>query len=311
MSSAPLSLYLDLEDGQRADLQVVSRAAIAWANAIDEIAYVIDPSIELKIDFHSGTRGSLSLNTIIRSTSLNESDRRAIRTAVVSAAMWFTLEGSSWTVGRVLDWMTSEDAPAVVHELSRDEIEEIADTVVRKMQNVAQNEVEAVYGEVEQDAAIKGVGVTTVSGKRPTRIIPRSEFKQRAGKAATQEHQTTHRTTVQTVEVVLVSPVLDPGSPKRRWKLASHTGEFGAVIDDKKFLEDVWLGRTVVAMVAGITMLIDLEVTEEKIDGAWRPSAYKVLNVHKLSPPTEQAQLFPTPGLKPQAPSKDNQPGNK
>jgi hypothetical protein len=63
---APLSLYLDLKPGLKADLEVTARAALAFASAIREVAYVIDPALELRIELESGTDGSLCLNAILR-----------------------------------------------------------------------------------------------------------------------------------------------------------------------------------------------------------------------------------------------------
>jgi|SRR5271155_6161517 len=39
MDAAPLSVYLDLFDGRKADLEVVARASLALASAIREVAY--------------------------------------------------------------------------------------------------------------------------------------------------------------------------------------------------------------------------------------------------------------------------------
>ena len=66
MTTTPLSLYLDLEKGATADLEVVSRAALAWSAAIKDLAFILDPSIEIRVEIASGTPGSFSLNSLIR-----------------------------------------------------------------------------------------------------------------------------------------------------------------------------------------------------------------------------------------------------
>jgi hypothetical protein len=65
MSTEPLSLYLDLEQDTKADLEVVANASLALASMLKEIAHIIDPSIDISIELDSGTSGSLSLNTLI------------------------------------------------------------------------------------------------------------------------------------------------------------------------------------------------------------------------------------------------------
>ncbi|MDB5695099.1 MAG: hypothetical protein JWN21_642, partial [Sphingomonas bacterium] len=47
---APISLYIDLEEGELADLEIVSRAAIAWAEAIREAAFILDPTVEVRVE---------------------------------------------------------------------------------------------------------------------------------------------------------------------------------------------------------------------------------------------------------------------
>ncbi len=66
MAQAPISVYLDLEAGRVADMEVVARAALAFSAAVKDLAYVIDPGLDLRIELQSGTEGSLNLNTILR-----------------------------------------------------------------------------------------------------------------------------------------------------------------------------------------------------------------------------------------------------
>jgi hypothetical protein len=67
MTSAPLSLYLDLEPGQTADLEVVAKASLAFVAALKEIAFQIDPLLEIRVELDSGTKGSPSLNARLKS----------------------------------------------------------------------------------------------------------------------------------------------------------------------------------------------------------------------------------------------------
>ena len=52
-----ISLYLELEPGKKADFEVVGRAAAAFAEAVKEIAYLLEPGLEIKLEFDSGKEG--------------------------------------------------------------------------------------------------------------------------------------------------------------------------------------------------------------------------------------------------------------
>jgi hypothetical protein len=56
MDSSPISLYLDLEDGHNASLVVIAKASLAFANAVEELAFIMEPGINVTIEFVSGTQ---------------------------------------------------------------------------------------------------------------------------------------------------------------------------------------------------------------------------------------------------------------
>lgn len=43
---------------------VVARAALSWSAAIKELAFVLDPSLEVRVEIDSGTQCSFSLNSL-------------------------------------------------------------------------------------------------------------------------------------------------------------------------------------------------------------------------------------------------------
>src|SRR5947208_9697632 len=90
---APVSLYLDLQPGQKVDLEVAARAALAFAAAIRETAYIFDPSMTVRVELLSGTDGSLSLNSLIRSIKLRDLvTRKRLIALAITATLWFTHE---------------------------------------------------------------------------------------------------------------------------------------------------------------------------------------------------------------------------
>src|SRR3712207_4195742 len=65
-ATAPISLYVELAPDRRGDLEVISRAAIAWAETIREAAFLTDPFLDVRVELISGTEGSIDLNSEIR-----------------------------------------------------------------------------------------------------------------------------------------------------------------------------------------------------------------------------------------------------
>jgi hypothetical protein len=247
----PVSLYVDLEEGRRADLEAIARAAIAFASAIRETGYVLDPSMTVRVELMSGTEGSLSLNALIRSIKSKDiiTKKRLIALAV-TASLWFTHETGRWTYDEVLRFFTGTEYAA---HLSHDDIADIARRVTDILEKgPAQHRVQQVYHELETDDAVRGVGATTEPGKRPERIVPRSEFGNRSGETpGIVEFSEIVRQTRRTRErVTLIRPVLEEG--RGAWQFSGVAGRFFARIRDERFLEDLLRGRIVVPMVSGI-----------------------------------------------------------
>lgn len=287
---AAVSLYLDLEKGQAADIEVVARAALSFAAAIKALAQELSPEADVRVELVSGTEGSLSLNSLIKGTGMLVS-RERLKLIAWTIAVYFALETRDYTFGRVMDHLFGErqtEAP----ELSDGDIQRIVSALERSS---ATNQLRQVFREAERDPAIQGVGVTTVPGERPVVIVPRDQFSTR-GAGPGREVTVTKRTTVERVTVVLVSPVLVAGN--RRWKFRGPQGEFGAPVRDEPFIDRVLSGTTPVPMVAGIFMDIELETDEERLDGVWAPQARRVVRVFDVKPPetVEQASLFASLG---------------
>lgn len=286
MAEAPISLYFDLEEGGVADLEVVSRAALAFSAAVQEIAYLIDPSLDIRIELESGSRGSLSLNAILR--NLKNKKGESLTLGAVAAMILFWLGNHALDYGweRLMDAITGHDEGA----LSAEQTKQIGDIVTQAIdKRLGEAEVQRFYREVERDPVIKGVGGTPERGERPHVIVPRADFAERAGRTEPREVTVSRRVRVDTVRVLLISPVLLPGN--RRWKLRSAQGEFGAAIKDQEFIQRVLTGTTTVRMKAGIEMDVELETVEEFRHGVWEVIERNVTHVDNLIEPPGQLDL--------------------
>lgn len=290
-----VSLYFDLEKGQVADLEVVASAALAWAAAIRETAFMLDPSIQVRLELASGTPGSLSLNALLKSLRDTIADKQTIKTIIITSLVWAFSETASWTYGEILDALKGEDAAPAVAGMSDADKEDIARRVAKNLEGkVAAPQVQRMYRELERDPAIKGVGVTTTPGKRPDVIVPRQEFPRKAGHGEIREETIAKRTVPQTVHATLIRPVLVEDSA-RRWRFKSGQAEFSANMKDQDFLQRLLTGALPVPMVMGIEMDIELETTEELRGGVWVAVQRDIVRVVRLRPPVRQTGLPFTP----------------
>lgn len=304
-SDGSISLYLDLERGVAPDFDVAMKAALAWSTAIKEIAFVVDPSVAIRVEFDGTYEGSLGFNAKLRAVVVRgrrmagsavraASDPDAIRTAIISATIWAMMNVAEYALDRVMDHLTGADAPPAVQKLSDEDKADIARRVLEGLRNdAARQPVRSMYRELERDPAVKGVGVTTRRSSRPSDVVPRSEFSAMAGRGAIRAETVERRIVPERMRVVLVRPVLERGD--RRWGFKGATGEFGASIKHDAFIDAVLSGTTAVPMVEGIELTIDLETTEEFQGQVWVPLKREVVNVVDLHWPARPGELFPAP----------------
>ena len=174
-----LNLYLDLEPGERADLEVVAKSSLAFAHAIREIAYIVDPSLSIKIEFESGTEGSLSLNSVVKFIKEQIPDPVTRKVIIVTVALWFAKEFGAAVLGVVVSTILTDDP-----SISQQDVDRIANKVHELLQqDVGKRPVQEVYRELHKDPSVKGVGVTIDKAKRPDSIVPRNKFPERMGQA--------------------------------------------------------------------------------------------------------------------------------
>lgn len=292
-SAEPVSLYIDLVPGATADLEVIARAALAFAGAVREFAYIIDPSLELRIELVSGTESSLSLNAWFKSKLARRLDTLSLAALAGGVLMWLGGHAAEFAYDELLRAITGHGETA---ELSPAQIDEVARKVVQAIEaHAGAQHTAALFRELESDPAITGVGATREPGTRPVHIIPRTEFRERAihiqGYGVLESDAQRETRTVITIETLtLVSPVLL--NSNRRWKFIGRDGEFGAVIKDASFLDSMLRGLSAIPLAAGIRMEVELQTISDPIEqGAWRVRVRNVLRVRKVTAPAAQLRL--------------------
>lgn len=285
LRAEPISLYIALEEGQKADLEVVARAAEAFVEAIRELAFVLDPALEIRVELLSGTESSLSLNSLIRIIKGDSVAELSVKAVIFAVIWWFTQHTLEWSFDKVMDEITGQSSPTV--HISEDDKNDIATKVVKAIEGrVAQPQIQRVYRELERDPAVSGVGATQNPDRKPPTIVPRDKFAISGGYTEVLETPTRRRRV--TIErLLIVSPVLKKG--KRKWKFAFREGEFGAPIKDEASMQMLLSG--VLPMREGIEIDAELETVEEKRGTVWVPVERNILRILRPVPRMVQADL--------------------
>lgn len=285
MAVAPITLYLDLEPGRTADLETVAAASIAWSKAIKELAFIIDPTAEVRVELQSGTEGSLGLNTLVR--LVRGVNRKTLTGVLIGLTLWLGKETAAWVYQNMLDDLTGQH-----EELSEEDVARIAEAVNK---GAARQQIQRVYREVERDPAIRGVGVTTTPATIPHHIVPRSEFRELAGFGVPQVEEVRRRITPDRIDAVLIKPVLVYGS-RRKWRFETSDGEVGFVMDDDAFVESVLRGQRPLGMKEGIIATMDVLITEQLSDaGVWTITDRHITRVVEIREPDTTMPLSFTP----------------
>ena len=290
MPEVSLTLYIDLEQGARVDLDAAARAAIAWSKLIKTVGQHVDPFSDWEVELESALPGSQKLRSIIKLP--DKADRRRVILTAIGVALGFLLkEAASWGVGEIMDYITGPDAPVEVRALSDEEVKALAEELVVILHSgTGKAEAKDVYDALEDDPDVRGAGATSAPDKRPNLVVPRSNFPSQLPEIEASE-EPRERVTVETMEAVLLRPLLT-ASTTRRWGFQTRGGSFGAPIHDTKFLEDLLAGRMNVPLRQGIVMVIEVEVTEELVEGVWRIKDRAVKRVVSVSMPPVQRDLF-------------------
>lgn len=295
MELEPISLYLELAPGEVADLEVVARASLAFVQAIREVAFVVDPGIDISVGLSSGTEGSLSLNSVIMAIKkFATPDKAKLKVIALVILGWFGNDVRTYGVIETLNMLfKGVDAR---QNLSDDDINRIAVEITRVMDSgVGRKQVERVYRELDRDKRVQGVGASQAQNVRPPVIVPRSDFRRRGGmlEESVAIIGSSSRSRTYPIRVTLISPVLIPGT--RKWKFLSYSeGEFGAHMRDYVFLQRTLTGANYLSMKEGIEMDVLMEVTEKLVDGVWvirDRSITHVIEVHYKDPTTTQSNL--------------------
>jgi hypothetical protein len=281
-----ITLYLDLKPGEKADFEVVGLAVAAFAEAVKEIAFILEPGLQVKLDFESGLEGSLKLEAILKSLNTPDGRRGALVGIISAVGLMLVTDLRQYGVGKLLDKYLM---PEQRHSLSDEDIERIAKAVNGVHEGrIARAPVKEMYRQLERDSAIKSVGSIAKPDAKPINPIPRSEFPIRAGIAPRVDDTLKNRRSITTENLILITAVFLHAD--RVWRFKSYFGEHGYHVLDLKFLSDALNGKF--KLKEGVEITAKVETFEENEGGLWIPKRRSILKVLHRKKSNKQPDLF-------------------
>lgn len=128
---------------------------------------------------------------------------------------------------------------------------------------VGATHVRKFFADLKVDENITGVGVALDHQSPPVSIIPRSEFGDRS-QPPKEDAEPTSRTKLEAMTVLLVEPRLLGN--RKAWRFSVGGVEFGAKIEDKKFVEATLSGRNGIPLMERIYLQVRMRIDERRED---------------------------------------------
>jgi hypothetical protein len=104
-----ISLYLELAPGKKPDLEVIGLAAAAFAEAVKEIAFILDPGMDVRLEFDSTTKASLSLNAVFKTLKTRDGQIGTLIGVIMGTSVAFVGDARQWTVGKLASGQASSN----------------------------------------------------------------------------------------------------------------------------------------------------------------------------------------------------------
>jgi hypothetical protein len=263
MSNGEISLYFGLQEGERADLEVVATAALEWVASLRAAAREIEPTSQIRIELINADDSSLRLNAVLdwlesQLARIDEGSGRywRLRKLAIALAIFVPTIGYPTYEFYFGTSFTAED---------RKELHEILD-ILRKNPEVTARR-QKFFKTVWRDRSITSAGVSEGHHDQPVMVVPRDQFAERSGVwAILEDDDTQDRTTYPVIDVTLVSATLIP--TPRSWTFQPDgLPQFNAIMQDRIFLSALKNNHVRERLRVGIRMTIRLEVKEKKVNG--------------------------------------------
>lgn len=269
MKDNELSLYFQLANGQKADLEVVASAAIAWVESLRAVAQSVDANSDVKVELVDAEEGSLVFNTIIAWFDRTIGDKlervhdgfHAMprgRKLALALALFIIVTGYPTAHFYLGDDLTDEDRALLEEIVEQVRGDPAVETAKRKF-----------FRTVEREPAITAVGIKEHSDDRPLVMIGSEHFAEAGGLWSEAEEDAQERVVTHVLDVVLVKPALV--HTPRSWTFKPEgLPEFDAVMRDGVVLQAIRDSGFPERLREGIPMTIRIEAREVLVNGQWR-----------------------------------------
>ena len=289
MIEQPVTIYFDLEPNARPTIGAIGRAMVEFEKMAGEAIYLIEPGVEFSLVYETSGDGSLKIFTKLKGVVTREQLKTLA--IVVTTVLFNNAVGHFQGKGmdEIIKALSDQNSTLTDADVAR-----IADAVARvERSETVKAPRRDFYKAVEHDQAITGIAaVPNDSDERPTVIVPREEFQQRATRYTPIESDVASepRVVPERLEVVLVQPPLIDSN--RQWKLFANGYEFGARMLDENFKQQILDGSTDLRLAGGVILDITLEITQVNEGGLWHNKSYAVSEVHSWRQNPQQAELL-------------------
>lgn len=263
-----LSLYFRLRDGEKADLEVVSAAAIAWVETIKAAAAISEPDSRIRVELVDADESSLIYNTLVRVLRAAESgiDSVAVGYESLPRARRIALGAVPFlifTAGPTYDTYFGAD------DLSEEEATEVHAIIDQARENQQVRVAgRRLYREVEREPIIEALSVRETATGPDIAQVEAKHFAEAGGLWDSPEEDVTERINHPILQAVLVKPAL-VHSPRAWTFKPDGLPEFEAIMRDPAVLNAMHTGLPE-RMREGISMTLRLEVREVLVDGKWK-----------------------------------------
>lgn len=298
-----LSLYFGLHEGKKADLEVVSRAAIEWVNSVRHASKMIAPTLDVRVEFVNAHESSLSINTVLEWSKahavkgvdlgkmgvqkgvaildgseallarLNASKHPNLKKLAIAFAVFVVIDSK----GTLDAWLPSGDEIQLSQE-DRDLLNDALEVIEKS--NELKHSNRKFFNIVGTDPAISSVGICKAPKEKPIFSVPSSQFAERGGLWELQE-ELQERYSERVADVVLEVPNLSPKDLKWRFSDIATGDTFTAKMRDQSFIKSIEDGDIQESLRSNIRMQVVIRFKEQLVDKEWEPvpSTIEVTNV--------------------------------
>lgn len=280
-----LSLYFQLRPGERADLEVVSEAALHWVRATKLAALALDPNVQVRVGIVDAEEGSLRLNVAfdwlesqVSRIAIGSDRYPTLRAIAIGLAIFVATAVATPAIEELFYGEPTVSLSDEDRQLIRELLERVRDEPEVK------SEGRKFFRALERDPSISGTGLASSHDSDPNFIVPSKDFAIRSGLFEIVEEDYS-RTINPVVDVILISPVLV--SRPRSWAFKPEgLPEFKATMKDRQFLAALEKDDVRERLRTGIKMTLRLAVKQVKSGDEWMDAPRGRAVIEVISPKT-------------------------